>query len=62
MADHITEPGITQHPHCRRVRILDGDTLIADSCNAIELRECGYSPRQFVASASASVDMSQSFG
>ncbi|PSJ22404.1 nucleotidyltransferase domain-containing protein [Halomonas sp. ND22Bw] len=47
MADH-TESRITLHPHSRRVRILAGDTLIADTCDAIELREHGYSHRQYV--------------
>ncbi|MDR5865366.1 DUF427 domain-containing protein [Halomonas koreensis] len=44
MADHFL-PRITLHPHTRRVRILDGDTLIADTCNASELRKRGYPQR-----------------
>lgn len=47
MADH-TEPRITLHPHSRRVRILDGDTLIADTRNAIELCEKGYPHRHYI--------------
>ena len=56
MADH-SESRITLHPHSRCVRILAGDTLIADSCNAIELRERGYPPRQYL--PRADVDMSK---
>lgn len=48
MADHSTESRITLHPYPKRVRILVGDTLIADSCNAIELRERGYPHRQYL--------------
>lgn len=35
MADHTAEPRITLHPHYKRVRILDGDTLIVDIRHAI---------------------------
>lgn len=42
MADDTT-PRINRHPHAPRARIFDGDTLIADTCNAIEVRERGYS-------------------
>ncbi|WP_016855063.1 DUF427 domain-containing protein [Halomonas smyrnensis] len=48
MADHSTESRITLHPHSRRVRILAGDTLIADTRNAIELRESGYPHRHYI--------------
>ena len=48
MADHSTEPRIILHPHSHRVRILAGDTLIADSCNAIELCEKGYPHRLYI--------------
>ncbi|MBB3139342.1 DUF427 domain-containing protein [Halomonas organivorans] len=57
MADHTTEPRITLHPHTRRVRILAGDTLIADTCSAIELREKGYPHRQYL--PREDVDMSR---
>ncbi|MBB3190605.1 DUF427 domain-containing protein [Halomonas cerina] len=57
MADHTAEPRITLHPHTRRVRIFDGDTLIADTQNAIELRERGYPHRQYV--PRGDVDMSK---
>lgn len=52
-----TAPRITLHPHTRRVRIFNGDTLIADTRNAIELRERGYPHRQYV--PRADVDMSK---
>ncbi|WP_129141749.1 DUF427 domain-containing protein [Modicisalibacter coralii] len=60
MADRTAEPRITLHPHSRRVRILADDTLIADTRNAIELRERGYSLRpEFQKELPrASVDMS----
>ncbi|RTQ99849.1 DUF427 domain-containing protein [Halomonas nitroreducens] len=57
MADHTADPRITLHPYTRRVRIFAGDTLIADTRNAIELRERGYPHRQYV--PRAGVDMSK---
>lgn len=57
MAGHSTEPRMTLHPHNRRVRILAGDTLIADTHDVIELREHGYPQRQYV--PRADVDMSK---
>ncbi|TFH86873.1 DUF427 domain-containing protein [Billgrantia azerbaijanica] len=57
MADHTSDSHITLHPHTRRVRILAGGTLIADTRNAIELRERGYLPRQYL--PRADVDMSK---
>lgn len=42
------EPRITLHPHARRVRIVIDDTLLADTTRAIELRETGYPPRQYL--------------
>lgn len=48
MANHSTESRITLHPHSQRVRILAGDTLIADTRNAIELREKGYPHRHYI--------------
>ncbi|MCW4152777.1 DUF427 domain-containing protein [Halomonas sp. 18H] len=46
---------ITLHPHTRRVRIYHGDTLLADTCEALELREKGYPHRQYI--PQADVDM-----
>lgn len=57
MADHTAESRITLHPHSKRVRILAGDALIADTRNAIELRERGYPPRQYL--PRGDVDMSK---
>ena len=57
MTDHTPDPRITLHPHDRRVRILDGDTLVADTRQAIELREPDYPHRQYV--PREDVDMSQ---
>ncbi|GEK72002.1 MULTISPECIES: DUF427 domain-containing protein [Halomonas] len=48
MADHTTESHIILHTHSQRVRILAGDTLIADTRNAIELREKGYPHRHYI--------------
>lgn len=47
MAD-AAEPRITQHPHGRRVRVVIDGTLLADTTRAIELRETGYPPRQYL--------------
>lgn len=55
MADHTAESRINLHPHSKRVRILVGEMLIADSRNVIELRERGYPPRQYL--PRADVDM-----
>ncbi|MBB3231309.1 DUF427 domain-containing protein [Halomonas stenophila] len=56
MADQ-TASRITFHPHNRRVRVHHGDILIADTRNAIELREHCYPHRQYV--PQAVVDMSK---
>ncbi|TVU68815.1 DUF427 domain-containing protein [Cobetia crustatorum] len=47
MADH-PEPRITLHSLSSRVRILVGETVIADTCNALELCEKGYPPRRYL--------------
>ena len=47
MADHL-EPRITLHPLSSRVRILVGETVIADTGNALELCEKGYPPRLYL--------------
>ncbi|WP_254275708.1 DUF427 domain-containing protein [Halomonas sp. 3H] len=46
--DDATEPRITLHPHSRRVRVVIDGTVLADSTCAIELRERGYPPRQYL--------------
>ncbi|WP_282038762.1 DUF427 domain-containing protein [Halomonas alimentaria] len=43
-----SEPRITLHPHSRRVRVVIDGTLLADTTRAIELRERGYPPRQYL--------------
>ncbi|APX94198.1 hypothetical protein BWR19_15335 [Halomonas sp. 1513] len=48
MATASTEPRITLHPHARRVRVIIDGTLLADTTRAIELRERGYPPRQYI--------------
>lgn len=42
------EPRITLHPHPRRVRVVLDGTTLADTQRAIELRERGYPPRQYL--------------
>ncbi|WP_111413546.1 DUF427 domain-containing protein [Billgrantia lactosivorans] len=41
-------PRITLHPLDRRVQVTIGDTLLADTTRAIELRERGYPPRLYL--------------
>ncbi|MBZ0329654.1 DUF427 domain-containing protein [Halomonas sp. ANAO-440] len=48
MATASTEPRITLHPHARRVRVILDGTPLADTTRAIELRERGYPPRQYL--------------
>ena len=43
-----SEPRITLHPHSRRVRVVIDGTLLPDTTRAIELRERGYPPRQYL--------------
>jgi len=46
--DDASEPRITLHPHARRVRVVIDGTVLADTTRAIELRERGYPPRQYL--------------
>ncbi|WP_444985121.1 DUF427 domain-containing protein [Halomonas mongoliensis] len=46
--DDAPEPRITLHPHARRVRVVIDGTELADTTRAIELRELGYPPRQYL--------------
>lgn len=48
MAPASSEPRITLHPHDRRVRVVIDGTPLADTTRAIELRERGYTPRQYI--------------
>ncbi|QTP56246.1 DUF427 domain-containing protein [Billgrantia sulfidoxydans] len=43
-----TEPRITLYPHSHRVQVTIGDTLLADTTRALELRERGYPPRLYI--------------
>ncbi len=45
---HDPNGRISLHPHDRRVQVWAGDVLIADTRNAIELRETGYPARQYL--------------
>lgn len=47
MATAYSELRITLHPRDRRVQVIVDGTLLADNTCAIELRECGYPPRQY---------------
>lgn len=46
---------ISLHPNPQRVRILVDGVVIADTTHALELRETGYPPRQYI--PRADVDM-----
>lgn len=46
--DDASEPRITLHPHSRRVRVVIDGTVLADTTRALELRERGYPPRQYL--------------
>ncbi|WP_280541790.1 DUF427 domain-containing protein [Chromohalobacter sp. 11-W] len=59
MSADITQDRISLHPHTRRVRVWAGDTLLADSTRAVELREQGYPPRQYL--PESDVHMAQLF-
>ena len=48
MSADTTQDRISLHPHTHRVRVWDGDTLLADSTHAVELRERGYPPHQYL--------------
>ncbi|WP_290783914.1 DUF427 domain-containing protein [Halomonas sp.] len=46
--DDAPESRITLHPHSRRVQVVIDGTELADTTRAIELRERGYPPRQYI--------------
>ncbi len=48
MTTDSTEPRITSHPHNRRVRVVIDGSALADTTRAIELRERGHPPRQYL--------------
>lgn len=43
-----SRPRITLHPHSSRVQLRIGDTLLADTTRAIELRERGFPQRLYI--------------
>lgn len=45
---HKPEDRITLHPHSHRVSVRLGDTVVAETDRAIELREIGYPNRQYL--------------
>ena len=51
------EPRITLHPHARRVRVIIDGTILADTTRAIELRERGYPPRQYLSRDDIRMDL-----
>ncbi|MGQ4879296.1 DUF427 domain-containing protein [Billgrantia sp. LNSP4103-1] len=51
-----TEPRITLHPYRERVQVKVGDTLLADTTRAIELRERNYPPRLYLQRDDARMD------
>jgi len=48
MATDASEPRITLYPHSNRVQVVIDGTRLADTTRAIELRERGYPPRQYI--------------
>ena len=57
MADLTIESCIPRHLHSRRLRILAGAALIADTRNAVEPLDHGYSPMQYL--SRSNLDMSK---
>ncbi len=57
MATVSSEPRITLHPHDRRVQVTIGDTLLADTTRAIELRERAYPPRLYLPREDVRMDL-----
>lgn len=57
MPTDSTEPRITLHPHERRVQVNIDATWLADTTQAIELRERGYPPRQYLPCEDVRMDL-----
>ncbi len=55
--DDASEPRITLHPHSSRVGVVIDGTLLADTTSAIELRERGYPPRQYLPREDVRMDL-----
>ncbi|QOR40029.1 DUF427 domain-containing protein [Billgrantia diversa] len=47
-SNHDPKGRISLHSHDRRVQVRVGDVLLADTRNALELRETGYPPRLYL--------------
>ncbi|MDR5876141.1 DUF427 domain-containing protein [Vreelandella gomseomensis] len=50
-------PRITLHPVSQRVQVHVDGTLLADSTNALELRETGYPPRRYIPREDVRMDL-----
>ncbi|MGM0700853.1 MAG: DUF427 domain-containing protein [Pseudomonadota bacterium] len=57
MAPASSEPRIILHPHDRQVRVVVDGTPLADTTRAIELRERGYPPRQYIPRGDVRMDL-----
>lgn len=57
--NHDPEGRITVAPNARRVCIRCGNTLIADTRNALVLRETGYPARQYIPRADVAMEYLQ---
>ncbi|MCC5882085.1 MAG: DUF427 domain-containing protein [Halomonas sp.] len=57
MHTDATEPRITLHPYRHRVQVKIGDTLLAETTRAIELRERGYPPRLYLPREDARMEL-----
>lgn len=47
---------IRLHAISARVQVRAGDTIVADTCDALELREAGYPPRYYIAPGNIAMD------
>ncbi len=47
---------IRLHAISARIQVCAGDTIVADTCGALELRESGYPPRYYIARADVAME------